>query len=317
MAGGLATMPFGSPQISVRPTAAVGEIDAHEVQRRGGDAAPDERPRVPLAPRAVVEEPRGALREHRVPAVGLARERPVPRRKPSSSASVRPSHSTRNRCWSRRRRRRRRRQLTAARSTAPATCSRAVISSPSGSSTSSSAEASPCLVRYPTRQRTRRSPSARGGRRGGSRSCCTGGRGGSSACARISQVGGEPVDVAPEHDVERAVRVRGDAARPRLAAGEIGRAPTTSSVTGSIALDPARSRPVRPCDASRYTSPGSRSTTIVATGARRGHDLECSPAPDRRARSRSRGRSVRRGPPSSPGQRLGQYPCASESIGIG
>ena len=66
-------MPFGQAADLGERARAGHEVDAHEVQRRGGDPAAAEGAGIALAPGAVVEEPRGAEREHGVPAVGLAR----------------------------------------------------------------------------------------------------------------------------------------------------------------------------------------------------------------------------------------------------
>ena len=64
----------------MRPDLRGREVDAHEVERRDVRSLAVERAGVALAALAVVEEPRGIQREDRVPAVGLALDRPVARR---------------------------------------------------------------------------------------------------------------------------------------------------------------------------------------------------------------------------------------------
>ena len=293
-------MPFGSPQISVSVTAAGREVDAHEVQRRGRDALPAERARVALAAFAVVEEPRRAEREHRVPAVGLTGERAVPARERvvEREAARRPTaRGTASTC---RRRTRRRRRPRGARSTVRAASHRATISSVVRVEHEQLGRP---RVRAPPGRgpgARRRSPSSRDDRRARRRSCCTADGAAARATRARVRSGASRCAWLPNTTYSEPFAC---AARPPGQVGPPGRSSdraSVSSVIGSmrstheIASGPTVWR-------SRKTSPGSRSTTIVAAIASRERDL----GPTRRRRrvpSRgpgAAGGAGRRPPPAS------------------
>ncbi len=265
--GGLATMPFGQAADLGERARAGHEVDAHEVQRRGGDPAAAEGAGVALAPGAVVEEPRGAEREHGVPAVGLARHGPVRgRRSRRGRGGAVPAHAEQAVgaddvhvvAVGRQARDRRFGQLAAGhdRRASPdrARAAPPVAGVCADRSWPGSTPPKSFVTRWPSGSTTK---------------LLYGRRRGSVRDASTREVGSEPVGVVAEHDVQRAVRVRGETTRPGRAR-RAGRrsAPSTSSVTGStcstqlIASGPAVCR-------RRKASPGSRSTSIVAAIASR------------------------------------------------
>ena len=112
-------------------------------------------------------------------------------------------------------------------------------------------------------------------------------------------------DVVAEHDVERPVRVRGEATGPGRAAGEVRRAVDRLERLGVDLLDPrgrvGTDRVAQQVDLARIAEHDHRGRRHVARD-----DLEPVAGSRGRAPVPARGRWVRRGPPSSPGQRLGQ-----------